>query len=212
MAYSAPGTSARCWALVTRALRTNVDRLREISGHDAVSFHMSGTEAVMQAVRLARYHTGRTHLVRFCGAYHGWWGDVQTGNWQSGARAAHLHAAGARRGKPACARHASRHRLRAGQPAAGAASERGGTGRRQPRRCFAQCRLRSPALWPVAETAARGVHPARHRADHRRCLHGLPPRARRHAGILRRARRSRHLWQDRRRRPADWRCPAARQR
>ena len=38
-----------------------------------------GTEAVMQAVRLARYHTGRSHLVRFCGAYHGWWGDVQPG-------------------------------------------------------------------------------------------------------------------------------------
>jgi glutamate-1-semialdehyde 2,1-aminomutase len=34
---------------------------------------------VMQAVRLARYHTGRSHLVRFCGAYHGWWGDVQPG-------------------------------------------------------------------------------------------------------------------------------------
>jgi glutamate-1-semialdehyde 2,1-aminomutase len=46
---------------------------------EEVSFHMSGTEAVMQAVRLARYHTGRSHLVRFCGAYHGWWGDVQPG-------------------------------------------------------------------------------------------------------------------------------------
>src|SRR5580698_5597914 len=57
----------------------NVQRLREISGLDAVSFHMSGTEAVMQAVRLARYHTGRRRLVRFCGAYHGWWGDVQPG-------------------------------------------------------------------------------------------------------------------------------------
>jgi glutamate-1-semialdehyde 2,1-aminomutase len=56
----------------------NVRRLREISGLDEVSFHMSGTEAVMQAVRLARYHT-RRHLVRFCGAYHGWWGDVQPG-------------------------------------------------------------------------------------------------------------------------------------
>jgi len=54
-------------------------RLRGISGFDDVSFHMSGTEAVMQAVRLARYHTGRRHLVRFCGAYHGWWGDVQPG-------------------------------------------------------------------------------------------------------------------------------------
>jgi glutamate-1-semialdehyde 2,1-aminomutase len=57
----------------------NVRRLKEISGLDEVSFHMSGTEAVMQAVRLTRYHTQRTHLVRFCGAYHGWWGDVQPG-------------------------------------------------------------------------------------------------------------------------------------
>jgi glutamate-1-semialdehyde 2,1-aminomutase len=58
---------------------SNVKRLQEISGLDEVSFHMSGTEAVMQAVRLARYHTRRSHLVRFCGAYHGWWGDVQPG-------------------------------------------------------------------------------------------------------------------------------------
>jgi glutamate-1-semialdehyde 2,1-aminomutase len=36
----------------------NVERLQAISGLDEVSFHMSGTEAVMQAVRLARYHTG----------------------------------------------------------------------------------------------------------------------------------------------------------
>jgi glutamate-1-semialdehyde 2,1-aminomutase len=57
----------------------NIDRMRALSGLDEVSFHMSGTEAVMQAVRLARYHTGRTHLVRFAGAYHGWWGDVQPG-------------------------------------------------------------------------------------------------------------------------------------
>ncbi len=57
----------------------NVKRLQEISGQEEVSFHMSGTEAVMQAVRLARYHTKRSHLVRFCGAYHGWWEDVQPG-------------------------------------------------------------------------------------------------------------------------------------
>ena len=57
----------------------NVERLRQISGLDEVSFHMSGTEAVMQAVRLARYHTGRRRIVRFSGAYHGWWGDVQPG-------------------------------------------------------------------------------------------------------------------------------------
>jgi len=57
----------------------NVKRLKEVSGHDEISFHMSGTEAVMQAVRLARYHTKKSHVVRFCGAYHGWWEDVQPG-------------------------------------------------------------------------------------------------------------------------------------
>jgi glutamate-1-semialdehyde 2,1-aminomutase len=57
----------------------NVARLKRISGLDEVSFHMSGTEAVMQAVRLARYHTRRSHVVRFCGAYHGWWDGVQPG-------------------------------------------------------------------------------------------------------------------------------------
>ena len=56
-----------------------LERLKALSGLDEVSFHMSGTEAVMQAVRLARYHTRGTHLVRFCGAYHGWWEDVQPG-------------------------------------------------------------------------------------------------------------------------------------
>ena len=57
----------------------NVERIKHISGLDEVSFHMSGTEAVMQAARLARYNTGRSHLVRFCGAYHGWWDGVQPG-------------------------------------------------------------------------------------------------------------------------------------
>ena len=60
-------------------LAGNVRRLLEISGMQEITFHMSGTEAVMQAVQLARYHTRRSHLVRFCGAYHGWWGDVQPG-------------------------------------------------------------------------------------------------------------------------------------
>ena len=57
----------------------NVEELKRISGLDEVSFHMSGTEAVMQAVRLARYHTRRRKVVRFTGAYHGWWEDVQPG-------------------------------------------------------------------------------------------------------------------------------------
>ena len=57
----------------------NTRRIRKISGLDEVSFHMSGTEAVMQAVRLARFHTGRSQLVVSTGAYHGWWDGVQAG-------------------------------------------------------------------------------------------------------------------------------------
>ena len=102
----------------------NVRRLQAISGLDEVSFHMSGTEAVMQAVRLARYHTGRSHLVRFCGAYHGWWDDVQPGVGNPAPVHDDLHAEGhGRRRRCACST-APRHRLRARQPAAGAASQR----------------------------------------------------------------------------------------
>ncbi|MCY7316800.1 MAG: aminotransferase class III-fold pyridoxal phosphate-dependent enzyme [Rubrivivax sp.] len=59
------------------AVLSNVQRLRAMSGLDEVSFHMSGAEAVMQAVRLALHHMRRSYLVRFCGAHHGWWEDVQ---------------------------------------------------------------------------------------------------------------------------------------
>ena len=174
----------------------NIRRLLQISGLDEVSFHMSGTEAVMQAVRLARYHTRRTHLVRFCGAYHGWWGDVQPGV-----------------GNPLAAREtytlkdmdeASLRVLRS-------------------RRDIA-CVLVNPlqALHPnvsapgdstlidSGRTAAfdRGAYAdwltrlrevctrAGHRADFRRGLCRIPAGPRRRAGILRRARRHGHLRQD----------------
>ena len=57
----------------------NITLLQRVSGLDEVSFHMSGTEAVMAAVRLARFNTGRTLIVCFAGAYHGWWDGVQPG-------------------------------------------------------------------------------------------------------------------------------------
>ena len=102
----------------------NVARLREISGLDEVSFHMSGTEAVMQAVRLARYHTRRTHLVRFCGAYHGWWGDVAPGVGNPvPARETYTLQDMSEQGLRVIA-DSARHCMRAGEPAAGAASER----------------------------------------------------------------------------------------
>ena len=101
---------------------TTSSGLTQISGLDEVSFHMSGTEAVMQAVRLARYHTGRTHLVRFCGAYHGWWGDVQPGVGNPVPAGETYTLADMSERDAARARDPPRHRLRAGQSAAGPAS------------------------------------------------------------------------------------------
>lgn len=57
----------------------NIRMLRGVSGLDEVSFHMSGTEAVMAAVRLARFNTRRRLIVCFSGAYHGWWDGVVPG-------------------------------------------------------------------------------------------------------------------------------------
>ena len=83
---------------------------------------MSGTEAVMQAVRLARYHTQRSHLVRFCGAYHGWWGDVQPGVGNPVAARETYTLKDMGRGGAAGIAHPPRHRLRARQSPAGPAS------------------------------------------------------------------------------------------
>src|SRR5262249_11099729 len=57
----------------------NIALLKSVSGMDDVSFHMSGTEAVMAAVRMARFNTRRKWIVTFSGAYHGWWDGVQPG-------------------------------------------------------------------------------------------------------------------------------------
>jgi glutamate-1-semialdehyde 2,1-aminomutase len=57
----------------------NIALLKRVSGLDEVSFHMSGTEAVMAAARLARFNTRRRLIVCFAGAYHGWWDGVVAG-------------------------------------------------------------------------------------------------------------------------------------
>ena len=140
----------------------------------------------MQAVRLARYHTRRTHLVRFAGAYHGWWGDVQPGVGNPVVAARDLHAGRNVGADAARAAHAARHRLRAGQSAAGAASQRQRARRFRAGRQLAQRALRPRGLHRVAEAAARGLHRTRHRADLRRGVRRLPPRPRRRPGIFRR--------------------------
>jgi glutamate-1-semialdehyde 2,1-aminomutase len=57
----------------------NINLLKSVSKMDEISFHMSGTEAVMAAVRMARFNTRRKLIVCFSGAYHGWWDGVQPG-------------------------------------------------------------------------------------------------------------------------------------
>ena len=85
---------------------------------------MSGTEAVMQAVRLARYHTGRSHLVQFAGAYHGWWDGVQAGVGNPRPVRDVYTLKEMDDATLRVLRVAPRHRLRAGQPAAGAPPQR----------------------------------------------------------------------------------------
>lgn len=42
-----------------------------LPGAEQVRLVSSGTEAVMTAIRLARAHTGRARILKFCGCYHG---------------------------------------------------------------------------------------------------------------------------------------------
>ena len=55
----------------------NIKMIQQISGLAEVSFHMSGTEAVMAAVRCARFNQQKPLAVTFGGAYHGWWDGMQ---------------------------------------------------------------------------------------------------------------------------------------
>lgn len=57
----------------------NIEMLLKIYDKEEVSFHMSGTEAVMCAVQQVRFHTGRPLIAVFSGAYHGWWDGVMQG-------------------------------------------------------------------------------------------------------------------------------------
>ena len=53
-------------------VKDNVDRLKAISGLEQVTFHMSGTEAVQAAIRVARFNTEKKKVIRYGKGYHGW--------------------------------------------------------------------------------------------------------------------------------------------
>ena len=84
----------------------NVSMLKQISLQDEVSFHMSGTEAVMAAVRVARFNTRKNLIVLFGGAYHGWWDGVQSA--AGNERSSCFYCKG---NQPRCAYHVWTHRL-----------------------------------------------------------------------------------------------------
>ncbi|GMI08432.1 hypothetical protein TrVE_jg9218 [Triparma verrucosa] len=60
-------------------LRGVLKQLVEVSGLPEISLHMSGTEAVMCATRLARFNTKKKFVASFGSAYHGWYDAVQPG-------------------------------------------------------------------------------------------------------------------------------------
>jgi glutamate-1-semialdehyde 2,1-aminomutase len=120
----------------------NVARLCAISGLDEVSFHMSGTEAVMQAVRLARYHTGRSHLVRLRRLSR-LVGRRAARRRQSDLAARDLYAGRHVRTDTPCPADTARHRLRAGQSTAGVAPQCRRAGRFRAGRQLAKRSFRS---------------------------------------------------------------------
>src|SRR5246127_325792 len=146
----------------------NVQRLKELSGLDEVSFHMSGTEAVMQAVRLPAppppppppLPSGAIlrRLPRLVGRR-------ATGHRQPAAGARDLHAQGHVGGFAARPAHATRHRLCAHQSAAGAASERVRAERLVAGRWRAARAFRQGGLCRLAQAPAGGLHRAKHRLD-----------------------------------------------
>lgn len=54
----------------------NSKNLLKISNQEKITYHMSGTEAVMAAIKMVRFSTNRKYIIIFRGSYHGWWPDL----------------------------------------------------------------------------------------------------------------------------------------
>jgi len=68
---SAAGKGTSFGAPTPAEVELAVEVTRRIEGVEMLRMTSSGTEATMTAVRLARAATGREHLLKFAGAYHG---------------------------------------------------------------------------------------------------------------------------------------------
>jgi amino acid adenylation domain-containing protein/non-ribosomal peptide synthase protein (TIGR01720 family) len=60
-------------------------RLCAVTGHDRAAFYVTGSDAVMLALRLVRAARARSKVVLFAGAYHGICSDVLAGQGENGA-------------------------------------------------------------------------------------------------------------------------------
>lgn len=155
--------SARCLVPITPSSRTTCG----VSARSPDSTKSPSTcvrhGSVMQAVRLARYHTRRSHLVR-SQALSRLVGRRAARRQQPGFAARDLHAGRHVRTHTACPEDPPRHRLRAGQPAAGAASEC----RRARRFALVDSSRRGnfdrAAYGEWLKALRRSLHRARHRA------------------------------------------------
>jgi glutamate-1-semialdehyde 2,1-aminomutase len=65
-----------CYTFPVEDSITLAEEIKERFGADLVRFSNSGTEATMDAVRVARGYTGREKLIKFEGGYHGHHDDV----------------------------------------------------------------------------------------------------------------------------------------
>ena len=74
--FAAAKDRSVCLGKLTPQVERNAQRICAIANKEQCSFHMSGTEAVMGAVRLARFNTKRPLICVFGGAYHGWYDGV----------------------------------------------------------------------------------------------------------------------------------------
>jgi len=68
-----------CLGPLHPCVRENIELLLKLYNKEEVSFHMSGTEAIMSAVYQARFHTQKNVVAVFQGTYHGWWDGVMQG-------------------------------------------------------------------------------------------------------------------------------------
>src|SRR5207237_10436936 len=64
-----PGTDYYYENMITLAER--LSKIAPMRGPHKVYYGNSGTEAVESAIKLARYHTQRQHIIAFYGAFHG---------------------------------------------------------------------------------------------------------------------------------------------